>query len=69
MESARLYLSVFEKVYRLIPFSDDAQGRIRRECPLELAGCDVQRLPTAQLLRGLALQWPATAFQEFVPNA
>jgi hypothetical protein len=22
----------------------------------------------AQLFRGLALQWPASAFQEFVPN-
>jgi hypothetical protein len=28
----------------------------------------VQKLPMAQLLRGLALQWPASAFQELVPN-
>ena len=68
IESARLYLGVFEKVYRFTPFSDDAQERIRGKCPLELAGYDVQKLPMAQLFRGLALQWPASAFLEFVPN-
>jgi transposase-like protein len=68
IESARLYLGVFEKVYRFTPFSDDAQERIRGKCPLELAGYDVQKLPMTQLFRGLALQWPASAFQEFVPT-
>jgi transposase-like protein len=68
IESARLYLGVFEKVYRFTPFSADAQQRIRGKCPLELAGYDVQKLPMAQLFRGLALQWPASAFQELVPN-
>ena len=34
IESARLYLGVFEKVYRFTPFSDDAQERIRGKCPL-----------------------------------
>jgi hypothetical protein len=68
IESARLYLGVFEKVYRFTPFSADAQHRIRGECPLELAGYDVQKLPMAQLFRGLALHWPASAFQELVPN-
>jgi transposase-like protein len=68
IETARLYLGVFEKVYRFTPFSDDAQTRIRGKCPLELAGYEVQKLPMAQLFRGLALQWPASAFQEFVPN-
>jgi transposase-like protein len=66
--SARLYLAVFEKVYRFTPFSDDAQKRIRGKCPLELAGYDLQKLPMAQLFRGLALQWPTAAFQELVPN-
>jgi hypothetical protein len=28
----------------------------------------VQKLPMAQLFRGLALQWPASAFEELVPN-
>jgi transposase-like protein len=66
--SARLYLGVFEKVYRFTPFSDDAQERIQGRSPLELAGYEVQKLPMAQLFRGLALQWPASAFQELVPN-
>jgi len=68
IETARLYLGVFEKVYRFTPFSNDAQKRIRGRCPLELAGYEVLKLPMAQLFRGLALQWPATAFQELVPN-
>jgi len=66
--SARLYLAVFEKVYRFTPFSDDAQKRIRGKCPLELAGYDLQKLPMAQLFRGLALLWPTAAFEELVPN-
>jgi transposase-like protein len=66
--SARLYLAVFEKIYRFTPFSNDAQKRIRGKCPLELAGYEVQKLPMSQLFRGLALQWPAPAFQELVPN-
>jgi transposase-like protein len=68
IQSARLYLGVFEKVYRFTPFSDDAQERIRGRCPLELAGYAVQKLPVAQLFRGLALQWPTQAFRELVPN-
>jgi len=68
IDSARLYLGVFEKIYRLTPFSDDAQERIRGQCPLELAGYDVQTLPMTQLFRGLALQWPTPAFRELVPN-
>jgi transposase-like protein len=66
--SARLYLGVFEKVYRLTPFSNDAQERIRGKCPLELAGYEIQKLPMVHFFRGLALQWPTTAFQELVPN-
>jgi transposase-like protein len=68
IQSAQLYLAVFEKVYRFTPFSDDAQARIRGKCPLELAGYEVRKLPMTQLFRGLALQWPASAFQELVPN-
>jgi hypothetical protein len=68
IDTARLYLAVFEKVYRFTPFSADAQKRIRGRCPLEVAGYDVQQLPMAQLFRGLALQWPAAAFTELVPN-
>jgi hypothetical protein len=68
VESARCYLAVFEKVYRFTPFSEDARERIRGKCPLELAGYEVHKLPTAHLFRGLALQWPTSAFQETVPN-
>ncbi|MFC1976578.1 transposase, partial [Chloroflexota bacterium] len=38
IESAHLYLAVFEKLYRFTPFSDDAQPAIRGKCPLQLAG-------------------------------
>jgi transposase-like protein len=68
IETARVYLAVFEKVYRFSPFSNDAQERIRGKCPLELAGYDVQKLPMAQIFRGLALQWPAASFQELSPT-
>ena len=68
IETARLYLGVFEKVYRFTPFSEDAQERIRGKCPLELAGYEVHKLPMTRLFRGLALQWPSAAFQELVPN-
>jgi hypothetical protein len=61
-------LGVFGKVYRFTPFSDDAQERIWGKCPFGLAGYEVQKLPMAQLFCGLALQWSASAFQEFVPN-
>lgn len=68
IESARLYLAVFEKIYRFSPFSDDAQQRLRGKCPLEVAGYDVLKLPMAQLFRGFALQWPTKAFKEVVPS-
>jgi len=68
IEGARLYLGVFEKVYRFTPFSDDAQEHIRGKCPLELSGYEVRKLPMAHLFRGLALQWPAAAFQEVSPT-
>jgi transposase-like protein len=68
IDTARRFLGVFEKVYRFTPFSNDAQKRIRGKCPLQLAGYEVLKLPMAQLFRGLALQWPAAAFEELVPN-
>ncbi len=68
IESARLYLGVFEKAYRFTPFSDDARERIRGKCLLELAGYDIQELPMAQLLRGLALQCSTSAFPNLVPD-
>jgi len=69
IETARLFLGVFEKVYRFTPFTEDAQPRIRGKCPLELAGYDISGLPMAQVCRGWALAWPPYSAREVVPNA
>jgi transposase/DNA-directed RNA polymerase subunit RPC12/RpoP len=68
LTSARLFLAVFEKVYRFTPFTPDAQPRIRNKCPLELAGYDLTSLPMAQICRGWALHWAATPSHGVVPN-
>ena len=68
LESARLFLAVFEKVYRFTPFTQDAQERIRGKCPLELAGYDISKLPMTQICRGWAFPWPLST-QEVIPNA
>jgi transposase-like protein len=68
LASARLFLAVFEKVYRFTPFTPDAQPRVRNKCPLELAGYDVASLPMAQLCKGWALQTAVTPSQGAVPN-
>jgi len=68
IQTAQVYLAVFEKVYRLTPFSDEAQARIRGKCPLELAGYDLNRLPLAALWHGLSIEWPMQVPGEDVPN-
>jgi hypothetical protein len=68
LASARLFLAVFEKVYRFTPFTPDAQPRIRNKCPLELAGYDVASLPMAQICKGWALDRTAPPSQVVVPN-
>lgn len=68
IETARLYLAVFEKIYRLTPFTEDAQPRIRGKCPLELAGYDLSQLPVASLWDGLSIEWPMQAPGGGVPN-
>jgi hypothetical protein len=68
LASARLFLGVFEKVYRFTPFTPDAQLHIRNKCPLELAGYDVSSLPMAQICKGWALDWSVTPAQGVVPN-
>lgn len=65
--SARLFLGVFEKLYRFTPFSQDAQPRLRGKSPLELAGYDVRHLPMATLAAGQSIIWP-TEFAQ-VPNS
>jgi transposase-like protein len=68
IQTAQLFLGVFEKIYRLTPFSDDAQPRIRGKCPLELAGYDVSQLPVATLWNGLSIEWPVEIPQNDVPK-
>jgi len=67
IESARIFLAVFEKVYRLTPFSDDAQPHIRGKSPLELAGYDISQLAMTQICRGWALNLPLDFAPEGVP--
>jgi len=50
IETAQRYLAIFERTYRLTPFTADAQPRVRGTCPLELAGYDVSAIPLARLL-------------------
>jgi hypothetical protein len=68
IQTAHVYLGVFEKVYRLTPFSHDAQPRIRGKCPLELAGYDISQLPMATLCNGLSVEWPMEVPHEDVPK-
>jgi transposase-like protein len=67
IESAQLYLAVFEKLYRFTPFSDDARPAIRGKCPLQLAGYDISQIPMATLCQGLSLDWPLQLVEEVVP--
>lgn len=69
IETAERYLAVFEWCYRLTPFTQDAQRRVRGKCPLELAGYDVSKLPMAQLCRGQLLDWPPEALADVVPKS
>ena len=68
IETAQIFLGVFEKMYRLTPFSDDAQPAIRGKCPLALAGYDISQLPMATLCNGLSLDWPLAVVHNDVPN-
>ncbi len=68
IETAQIYLAVFEWCYRFTPFTTDAQPRIRGKCPLELAGYDVSKLRMAQICRGQMLDWPPEALAELVPR-
>jgi transposase-like protein/transposase len=68
IQSAQLYLAVFEKLYRFTPFSDDAQPAIRGKSPLELAGYDISQMPMTALCHGLSLDWPLELTHNDVPN-
>jgi transposase-like protein len=68
IETAGVYLGVFEKTYRFTPFSDDAQPRIRGKSPLQLAGYDLGTMPMNWLCRGYCLERAVTQGTEHVPN-
>jgi transposase-like protein/predicted RNA-binding Zn-ribbon protein involved in translation (DUF1610 family) len=68
IETARLYLGVFEKVYRFTPFSDDARPEIRGKSPLQLSGYDLSLMPMNRLCRGYSLDWPVDLEVAHVPN-
>lgn len=68
LESARLYLPVFEFVYRLTPFADDNQTkRIRGKSPLQLAGYDLDATPIAQFFAQFKLPTLAISDEEVSP--
>ena len=66
-ETARLYLRLFELVYRLTPFTDDSVAAKRGKCPLELAGYDLAALPLADFFSNLKLPALNLAPAEAVP--
>jgi len=69
IQTARVYLGVFEKIYRFTPFSDDAQPAIRGRSPLEIAGYDLSEMPMPWLCRGYSLEWPVKAEVADVPSS
>ena len=69
IQTAQVYLGVFEKVYRFTPFSRDARPEIRGKSPLQLAGYDLSRIPMSCLCRGYSLEWPLTVESGDVPNS
>ena len=69
IQTAQLYLGVFEKVYRFTPFSRDARPGIRGKSPLQLAGYDLSRIPMSCLCQGYSLDWPLTVEPGDVPNS
>lgn len=68
IETAQVYLAVFEKTYRFTPFSRDARPEIRGKSPLQLAGYDLSQMPMAWLCRGYSLEWPVSLEANDVPN-
>ncbi len=69
LESAQRYLRVFEVVYRLTPFADDARPEIRGKSPLELAGYDLRSLPIADFFTQRKLPLLPLQGAEVVPMA
>lgn len=68
IQTAQVYLGVFEKVYRFTPFSPDAQARVRGKSPLQLAGYDLSKMPMNWLCRGYSLETATAREAGHVPN-
>jgi transposase-like protein len=68
LESAHLFLAIFEKVYRFTPFSQDAQPHLRGKCPLQLAGYDISQLPMTSICAGWSPDWSLKVEDSLVPN-
>ncbi len=68
IQTAQVYLGVFEKVYRFTPFSRDAQPRVRGKSPLQLAGYDLSKMPLNWLCRGYCPLKAETQETDHVPN-
>jgi hypothetical protein len=68
LESAQLFLAVFEKVYRFTPFSQDAKPHLRGKCPLQLAGYDISQVPMASICAGWSPDWSLNVDVALVPN-
>jgi transposase-like protein len=66
-ESARVYLHLFELVYRLTPFAADNSGPFRGHSPLQIAGYDLEALPIAGFFSQLKLPTLAPFSPEVVP--
>jgi len=69
LETAQVYLAVFEKVYRFTPFSDDARPEIRGKSPLQLTGYDLRHMPMTWLCRGYSVDWAVAIQADYVPNS
>jgi hypothetical protein len=69
LESAQIYLRVFELVYRLTPFAKDGRPEIRGKSPLELAGYDLNALPLANFFSRLKLPPLTLPGAEVIPMA
>ena len=51
LETAHIYLHLFELRYRFTPFGREAQPHLWGRCPLEVAGYDLSHVPLARYLR------------------
>ena len=68
LDSAQLFLAVFEKFYRFTPLSQDAQPHLRGKCPLEIAGYDISQMPMTAVCAGWSPHWSLASENDLVPN-